>query len=94
MPGFFKKYPLATVIGWAVTVYAVLVALQGTHVLTGTAARWVDAAAGLLQVILTVVAKAHVTPVAAPKDNYGHKLVPASMQGPVGLKERPEHYGI
>lgn len=76
---FFKRYPLATVIGWAGTVLAVLVFLQSAHILTGTPAHIVDVAAGLLQILLTAYAKQHVTPVASPHDNYGNKLVPAPM---------------
>lgn len=76
---FFKRYPLATVIGWATTVLAVLVFLQSAHILTGAPAHWVDVAAGLLQILLTAYAKQHVTPVAAPHDNYGNRLVPVTM---------------
>lgn len=75
----FKKAPIATLTAWATTVLIVLFALQTSGVLTGTAAHWVDLAAGALQVILTAIAKQHVTPVVAPKDNYGNRLVPASM---------------
>lgn len=74
---FFQRYPLATIIGWATSVLAVLVVLQGSHTLTGPAARWVDLVAGVLQVILTVLARQHVTPVVNPKDNDGRQLVPA-----------------
>jgi len=73
---FFQRYPLATIIGWATSVLAVLVVLQGSHTLTGPAARWVDLAAGVLQVVLTVAARQHVTPVVNPKDNEGRTLVP------------------
>lgn len=75
----FKKAPIATLVAWATTVLAVLVVLQGTHVLTGSVARWIDLAAGVLQVVLTAYAKQHVTPVAAPKDNFGNRLVPVTM---------------
>ena len=80
MRNIFKRYPLATLIVWASTLLGVLVVLQSSGVLTGSAARWVDAAAGALQVILTAYARQHVTPIAAPKDAYGNKLVPASMR--------------
>lgn len=76
----FKRFPLATLIVYGTTALGVLVVLQTSGVLTGTAARWVDAAAGALQVILTAYARQHVTPLAAPKDAVGRKLVPASMR--------------
>jgi hypothetical protein len=73
----FRRFPLTTLITWGTTVLALLVVLQSAHVLTGPEARWVDAAAGLLQVILTAYARQHTTPVAAPRDAYGRRLVPA-----------------
>lgn len=79
---FFKKYPLATLIAWATAVLAVLVTLQSTGVLTGTAAKWVDTAAGALQIVLTAYARMHVTPLAAPQDNLGRALVPANIIPP------------
>lgn len=72
----FKRFPLTTLIMWATTVLATLVVFQTSGLLTGTAAHWVDAAAGALQVILTAYAKTHVTPVANPKDDLGRTLVP------------------
>lgn len=79
----FKRFPLTTLIAYGTTALAVLVVLQSSGVLTGRVARWVDAAAGALQVILTAYAKMHVTPVAAPKDAAGRKLVPAgTWRGP------------
>lgn len=78
MTGFFKRYPLATLIAYGTTALAVLIVLQSSGVLTGTAAKWVDAAAGALQVILTAYARMHVTPLTAPKDAAGRKLVPVS----------------
>jgi len=78
--GWLKRHPLSTLIGYATTVLAVLVYLQSAHILTGTTARWVDTAAGLLQILLTAYARQHVTPVAAPRDAAGRKLVPASMR--------------
>lgn len=74
----FRRFPLTTLITWGTTVLAVLVVLQTSGLLAGSAARWVDAAAGLLQVILTAYARQHTTPVAAPRDAYGRRLVPAS----------------
>jgi hypothetical protein len=78
----FRKAPLATLVVWATTVLAVLVVLQASGVLTGTAAHWVDVAAGVLQVVLTAYARQHVTPVANPKDNLGRPLVPAKLVPP------------
>jgi hypothetical protein len=80
MASFFKRYPLATLITYAASVLAVLTFLQSAHILTGPAARWVDFAAGLLQVLLTAYAKMHVTPVLSPRDQYGRRLVPAPGQ--------------
>lgn len=80
MGGWLKRHPLSSLIAYATTVLGVLVVLQASGVLTGTAAHWVDTAAGVLQVILTAYARQHVTPVAAPKDAAGRKLVPVSMQ--------------
>lgn len=77
MSNLFKRFPLTTLIAWGTTVLAVLVVLQASGVLTGTLAHWVDTAAGVLQVVLTAYARSHVTPVVAPKDAYGRRLVPA-----------------
>jgi hypothetical protein len=79
VPSFFSRFPLATVITWGTTVLAVLVVLQTSGALTGTALQWVAAAAGALQLILTAAAKAQVTPVANPKDDLGRALVPAEL---------------
>lgn len=84
MSDLFKKYPLATVIGWAVSVLAVLVALQETGVLTGELAKWVNTAVILINVLLTAYAKRHVTPVANPRDNAGRKLAPQRPGGAAG----------
>jgi len=78
----FKKAPIATLVAWGTTVLAVLFVLQTSGLLTGTAARWVDAAAGAIQLVLTAYAKMHVTPVADPKDNLGRSLVPAKLIPP------------
>jgi hypothetical protein len=75
-----KRFPLAVLIGYTTTALAVLIVLQGSGVLTGTAAHWVDTAAGVLQVILTAYARSHVTPVANPKDAFGRRLVVAPNQ--------------
>lgn len=74
----FRKAPLATLITWGTLMLAVLVVLQSSGVLTGTVAHWVDVAAGVLQVVLTAYARQHTTPVAAPRDAYGRRLVPAA----------------
>jgi len=73
----FRRFPIATLVVWATTALGVLVVLQGSGVLTGPAAHWVDAAAGALQVVLTAYAHQHVTPVANPRDAVGRRLVPA-----------------
>jgi hypothetical protein len=73
----FRRFPLTTLVVWATTVLGVLIVLQSSGVLTGTAAHWVDVTAGALQVVLTAYAKTHVTPVIDPKDNEGRELVPA-----------------
>lgn len=77
-----KRFPLATIIAWGTTLLAVLMVLQSSGVLTGTAAKWVDAAAGALQVILTAYARMHVTPLADPRDALGRKLVPGVLVPP------------
>lgn len=84
----FKRFPLATLIAYGTTALAVLTVLQTSGVLTGSAARWADLVAGALSVVLTAYARQHVTPVAAPKDAAGRKLVPASMRPrtEIGLK--------
>jgi len=81
----FKKAPIATLVAWSTTVLAVLVTLQSTGVLAGSAAHWADVAAGVLQVLLTAYARQHVTPVAAPKDNLGRALVPGKIMPPSGF---------
>lgn len=76
----FRRFPLTTLITWGTTVLALLVVLQSSGLLTGTAAHWVDTAAGVLQVLLTAYARQHVTPVARPRDEFGRRLVPAPAQ--------------
>lgn len=73
----FRRFPLATLVTWGTTVLALLLVLQSSHVLKGTAARWVDLAAGALQILLTAYARQHVTPVANPRDEFGRRLVVA-----------------
>lgn len=79
MKAWLKRHPLSSIIAYAATVLTVLTVLQASHTLTGPPARWIDLAAGILQVLLTAYARQHVTPVAAPKDSYGRRLVPVSM---------------
>lgn len=82
MSGFFKRFPLTSVITFGTTVLAVLVFLQSTGILAGAAAHWVDVIAGVLQVLLTTYARQHVTPLASPHDSLGRRLVPAPVQPP------------
>ena len=79
MRDFIKRFPLTTLIGYATTALAVLTYLQASGTLTGSAARWANLAAGLLQVLLTAYARSLVTPVANPKDDLGRQLVPAEI---------------
>jgi len=81
MSGWLKRHPLSSLIAYATTVLAALIVLQGSGLLHGSAAHWVDVVAGILQVILTAYARQHVTPVAAPKDSYGRRLVPSTYAG-------------
>jgi len=73
---FFKRYPLSTVIGWGLTVLAILVALQGAGILTGRAAATVNLIAAIVQIALTTIARQKVTPVIDPTDDAGRQLVP------------------
>lgn len=77
---FFKRYPLTTLVTWGATVLAVLAYLREMGYLTGSAARWAELAAGVLQLLLTLYARQHVTPVVNPKDDEGRQLVPAKTQ--------------
>lgn len=89
MSGLFRRFPLATLIAYTTTALAVLVVLQASGTLTGTAAHYVDVAAGVLQVLLTAYARSHVTPVANPKDDLGRKLVPAELVPGRGISKPP-----
>lgn len=71
-----QRFPLTTLIAYSATVLGVLVVLQGSGVLHGKVAHWVDLAVGVLQVVLTSYARQHVTPIADPKDDMGRQLVP------------------
>lgn len=75
----FKEAPVAYLISIMTVLLAVLVYLQGTGLVTGTAATWLTTGVGLLQVILGFAVRAKVTPVAKPKDNLGRDLVPAHL---------------
>lgn len=86
MNNVIRRFPLTTLITYTGTLLAVLIVLQSSGVLTGTAAHYVDVAAGILQVLLTAYARQHVTPVVDPKDNYGRRLVPA--QGEMIVKQQ------
>lgn len=74
---WFRKFPLTTVIAWGTVVLGTLALVQGSGLLHGTAAHWVDVAAGFVQLVLTALARQHVTPLANPKDDQGRPLVPA-----------------
>lgn len=76
MGDFFKRHPLSTVIGWATTALVVLVALQGSNVLTGKAADYVNTAVGVITVVLTAYARTKVTPVIEPRNDQGVRLTP------------------
>lgn len=75
----FKEAPVAYLVSTMTVLLAVLVYLQSTGLVTGTAATWLTTAVGLLQVVLGFAVRAKVTPVANPKDNLGRKLVPAHL---------------
>lgn len=79
----FKKAPIASLAAWGTAVLAVLVVLQANGLLTGRGADIINTAAGVLQVLLTVYARQHVTPVADPKDNLERPLVALQPGGPV-----------
>lgn len=75
----FKQAPVAYLISIMTVLLAVLVYLQGSGLVTGTAATWLTTAVGILQVILGFAVRSKVTPVANPKDNLGRALVPAAL---------------
>lgn len=79
----FKKAPIASLVAFGTTLLAILIVLQTSGVLTGTAAHYVDAAAGVIQLLLTAYARMHVTPVVDPHDNEGRQLVPLRQGGVV-----------
>lgn len=70
--------PVATLVTVITVLLALLTALAGTGVLSGTAAAYVSGAIGLLTAILGWITHGKVTPVANPKDNGGRPLVPLS----------------
>lgn len=71
----FKTKPVATLITVMTAVVAVLAYVQGTGLVTGRAATWMTVGAGVLNVLLGLYARSQVTPVANPKDDFGHPLV-------------------
>lgn len=73
----FAKAPVATLITIMTALLAVLVYLQGTGLITGTAATWIGVAVGILQVLLGLYARSKATPVADPRDAQGRRLYPA-----------------
>jgi hypothetical protein len=75
----FKEAPVAYLVTAMSVLLAVLVYLQGTGLVTGTAATWLTVAVGIIQVLLGFAVRAKVTPVANPKDNLGRRLVPAQI---------------
>lgn len=80
------KEPLLTRAG-IVTAISVLAALL-VHLGAGSVSDWLaahsDQIAGVLlavgPLVTGLLARAHVTPVASPKDNAGNRLVPATQQ--------------
>lgn len=74
----FKTAPVATLISVMTAVVAVLAYIQGTGLVTGTAATWMTIGAGVLNVLLGLYARSNVTPVADPKNDQGQRLYPAS----------------
>lgn len=73
---WFKKFPLAAVIAWGTVVLGALVVVQGSGLLHGRAAHWIDVVAGIIQLALTALARQHVTPLADPRDADGRRLAP------------------
>lgn len=71
----FKTKPVATLITIMTAVWAVLAYVQGTGIVTGNAATVLTLVGGSLNVLLGLYARSQVTPVAAPKDDFGHPLV-------------------
>lgn len=78
----FKKAPVATLISIMGVVLAAATYLQGTGLVAGKAGAWLDAAVGVIQLVLGLYARQHATPVANPKDALGRKLVPAVLIPP------------
>lgn len=74
----FRKAPVATLVSLMTAVLAGAVTLQGTGLVTGKAGAWLDAAVGMIQLVLGLYARMHATPVANPKDNLGRPLVPVT----------------
>lgn len=74
----FRKAPIASLLAVATVMLATLTTLQGTGLLHGKAAAWVDAVVGLLNVLLGLYARTHATPIDNPKDRAGRPLVPVA----------------
>lgn len=71
-----KREPVAVLVAVATVLLAALSALAGTGVLSGRAAAVVAAAVAALNLVLGVVTRGAVTPVADPRSNTGEPLVP------------------
>jgi hypothetical protein len=71
-----KTAPVATLVTVMTAVLAVLVYVQSTGVVTGTAATVMGLGAGIINVLLGLYARSQVTPVADPRDDRGRPLTP------------------
>jgi hypothetical protein len=71
----FKTAPVATLVSVMTAVLAVLVYVQSTGVVTGTAATAMGLVAGIINVLLGLYARGQVTPLADPRDDSGRALV-------------------
>jgi hypothetical protein len=75
-----KTAPVATLVTVMTAVLAVLVYVQSTGVVTGTAATVMGLGAGIINVLLGLYARSQVTPVADPRDNAGRPLTPGTWR--------------
>lgn len=71
-----KREPVAILVAVATVLLAALSALAGTGVLSGRAAAVVTAAVAALNLVLGVLLRGAVTPVADPRSSAGEPLVP------------------